>query len=99
MKLGQAVLDLIDGSFWESTSWSMEDIPLGFSIVSDQYGAFPQYLEVGTFMSDFTTPPPVRGLCLWADEELRCAGEVVDVVKGEGMNFSCVVLHIQGDCT
>ena len=57
MKLGQAVLDLIDGSFWESTSWSMEDIPLGFSIVSDQYGAFPQYLEVGTFMSDFTTPP------------------------------------------
>ena len=86
MKLGQAVLAFIDGSLWESTSWGMKDIPLGFSIVPYQDREFPYYLEVGTIMYDFI-PPPVHGPCLWADEELRCAGEVLDVMKGELMEI------------
>ena len=58
MKLGQAVLDLIDGSLWEITSWGMKEITMRFSIVSDQDRAFTNYLKVGPFMSDFTPPPP-----------------------------------------
>ena len=58
-----------------------------FYFVLDQDGAFPHYLEVGPFMSDFIFPP-VPGPCLWDDEELRCNGEVVDVVKGEVMDLS-----------
>ena len=80
MKLGQSVLDLIDGSLWESKSWFMEYIPLGFYTVPYQDGVFPHYLEVGPFMSNFVFPP-VRVPCLWADEDLRFSGEVVDIVK------------------
>ena len=95
MKLSQAVLALIDRSPWESTSWGMEYSTLVFAIVPDQYEAFPHYLEVYSIMSDFI-PPPVLGLRFWADEELRWSGEVVDIVKGEVMGLSCIVLQIQG---
>ena len=57
MKLGQAVLTLIDGSLWEITYWGMEDSPLGFFILPDQDGVFPNHLEVCPFMSDFIFPP------------------------------------------
>ena len=98
MELGQSVLALIGGNLWDSTSWGIEDIPLVFSIVPDQYGAFTHYLEVGPFMYNFIFPT-VRGPCLWSDEEIMCAGEVVYVVEGEVMDLSCIVLQIQGDCT
>ena len=66
--------------------------------VPDQYGLFPHYLELGPFTSDFIFLP-VLGPCLWDDEELSCSGEVVDVVKGEVMEFSRVVLQIQVNYT
>ena len=44
MKLGQPVLDLIEGSLWDRKSWGMEDITLGFAIFLDQDRAFPYYL-------------------------------------------------------
>ena len=87
MKLGQAVLEFIDWSFWDSTSWGMEDSNLGFVIVPDQERAFINCLEIYSFLTDFILPP-VPGPCLSADEELRCVGEVVDVVNGERMDIS-----------
>ena len=91
MKLGQAVLILIDGSLLESTSSGMKDIPLVFVIVPDQDIVLPHYLELGPFMYDFISPP-VLGPCLGSDEELKCAGKVVYVLKGEVMELSCVFL-------
>ena len=91
MKLGQAVLALIDGNLWDRTYWVMEDSPLGLAIIPHQDRKFPHYLEVGPFMSDIIFPPTL-GSYLWADEELMFAGEVVDVLKGEVVDLSCVVM-------
>ena len=77
MKIGQAVLALIHEILWDRTSWGMEDSPLVFAIIPDQYGAFPHYLEVCPFMSDSTPPPPVPGPYLWAYEELKYDGELI----------------------
>ena len=76
MKLVQTVLALIDGSLWESIPWGTEDSTMGFVIVPYQDGAFTRYLEAGPFMSNSIFPHlPVP--CLWDDEELRWAGELV----------------------
>ena len=70
--------------------------PLGFPIVPHKDVALSHHVEVGPFPSN-SGLPSVPGPFLGAGEDLGRPREVVDVFKANIVDFTCVILQVQGN--
>ena len=72
----------------------MKDDTLWFTVVPQDDGEFTHHIELGNFPYNFIYPS-VPDPFLRANEEIGHISEVVENLKDNIVNFTCVILHIQ----
>ena len=72
----------------------MKDGTLWFTVVTNKDRAFYRQLELGPFPSNFIFSS-ILGPFTRADEELGGSMEVLDLLKSNILQFTCVIFHFQ----